>query len=227
MNPHHLLEPSGLTRCLPLFCAAALLFAPVARADFLIGVSSTIAQTGSTGNTVEVDLTNLGTSAVTFGGFSFGISTSSPSIIFTDATTATTMTPYIFATDSAFGPDITTSTGTPLTASDFSLSSSDAVAAGATVGLGKVFFDVSSGASLGPIAVTFAAYPTTSLSDAMGNNLPFTTSPGAIVLVSSPVTGVPEPSTLLLFSSGLALLAARASGYRRWRLDAKRQATEG
>jgi hypothetical protein len=226
MSTHRFLDFSGIRSCLPLICAtAALLHVPAAHADFLIAVSSAVAEAGSTGNTLEVDLTNTGTSAVTFGGFAFGISTSSPSIAFTGATTATTTAPYIFASDSLFGPDIATSIGLSLTAADASALGADSVAAGATVGLGKVSFDVASGASLGPVTVTLAGYPTTSLSDNMGNNLPFTGLNGTIVVVASPSSPVPEPSTLLLFSTGLAFLAVRASGRRRLRLDAKRQAT--
>lgn len=221
MSPHRMVELSGIRRCVPLFCAAvALLFGGAARADFLIAVSSATAAIGSSGNTLEVELTNTGASAVTFGGFAFGISTLSLDITFTAAITATTAT-YIFATDSLFGPDIATNTGLSLTAADASALGSDSVAAGTTVGLGRVSFDVASGATLGPVTVTLAGFPTTSLSDGLGNNLAFTSSNGTI-LVTSPSVGVSEPSTLLLISTGRALLAVRASGCRRLRFDAKR-----
>lgn len=227
MSWHPFLGLSAIRCTLPLFCvAAALLAVPSARADLIIAVSSKVADIGSTGNTLEVDLTNTGISDVTVGAFSFGISTITPNIDFTEATSNTTA-PYLFAGDSGdlllFGlTHIDTSNGQSLQANDFSFSGlGDLVAGGTTVGLGEVSFDVSSAALPGPYTVTLAAFPTTSLADASvpANNLPFTGSNGTITLVS-PLSSVPEPSTLLLFSTGLALLAARAMGRRRGRLDA-------
>jgi hypothetical protein len=208
MNPQRVPDLTCLRRYLLWFCAAvALLYAPAARADFLISISSVNANAGSTGNTLEVDLTNTGTSA-SIAAFSFGISTNTPDINFTAATTST-MAPYIFAGDSLFGPVISTSTGQSLIASDLSASGGDVVGAGATVGLGEVFFDVAPGTSGGAVTVELTPYPTTSLADPAGNNVTFSGSNGTIT-VAPLVSSVPEPSSLLLLSTGLTVLALAA-----------------
>lgn len=206
---YSILDPSRLRRSLLLLCAAALLWVPAARADFVISVSSSSAFAGS-GSTLEVDLTNTGSSAQTFGGFSFGLSTTSPDITFTGATTATAA-PYIFAPDSLFGPNIATTTGLSLVASDLA-AIGDSVGAGATVGLGLVSYNVAPGTSAGSIAVALAAFPTTSLSDTSGGNISFTPEPGGLITVLPSASGVPEPSTLVL-----AMLACPAGVWAAWR----------
>jgi hypothetical protein len=192
-------------RWLTRFAAAMLLLAPgAARADLVFNIESVSASAGSTGNTLDVTVTNTGPSAVTVGGFSFEISTPTSNINFTDATTATTLAPYIFGGNSAFGPSIAISTGQALDASDsfFPFGSGSTLGAGATVGLGHVVFNVASGTPGGPITVSFTGGGFTSLSDPDGNDIPITTLGTGTITVKSGT--VPEPSTSVLL--GFAML---------------------
>src|SRR5262249_37562009 len=85
------------------------------------------------------------------------------------------------------------------------------VAAGATVGLGEVVFDVAGSAS-GVVPVMVAAFPATSLSDPEGNDLTdFTVVDGSITILADGT--VPQPGSLVLLGLG----AAGLLGYRAWR----------
>ena len=178
-----------------------------AKADLVISVQSVSAVAGSSGNGIDVDLTNTGPSAVTISAFSFGISIANPDISFTDANTSTTAA-YIFGANSLFGPDLTGPTsGQSLFTSDafdvplagFSLS------AGSSAGLGHVLFDVAPGAASGLFPVNLSLFPTTSVSDASGNDIPIgMLSSGSITITSSAV--VPEPSTTVPLAFGVAVL---------------------
>jgi hypothetical protein len=225
MKPRPCNRSSHTIHWLTLLGAALVLLTVVGpvQADLIVTVQSVTAAPGSTGNTIEVDLTNTGAGAAgPIGAFSFGLSTTNPGITFTAATTATLGAPYIFDGLGLFGPNITNSTGTSLTASDlFSvIGSGTTLGAGATVGLGEVFFDVAPGTSPGPIAVILADYPTTSLSDdsfPVPNDIPITTLTNGTITVTGTGGGgtptpVPEPSTLALLGTAGAALA----GWR-WR----------
>lgn len=205
--------PPNLRSCqwLAGLVAATVLLAPsAARAALVLDIQSVNAVSGSSGNALDVTLTNTGPSSVTVGGFSFEISTPTPNINFTDATTATTTAPYIFGTHSLFGPSIATSTGQTLDASDtYSVIGSGAtVDAGATVGLGHAIFDVAAGTPSGPITVSFTAGPLTSLSDPMGKLLTIDTLNSGVITVTETTNPVPEPPGLIslgavmLFSLG-------------------------
>jgi hypothetical protein len=164
----------------------------------LIFLAPTIdALPGSTG-TFDILLENTGPSSVAIGGFSFGISTTNPSILFTDATINTVSAPYIFGIDSLFGPDIALTTGTSLTANDnpASVGSYD-VPAGETVGLGNVSYSISSTSPFGAFAITFAGFPTSALVNAAGADIPITT------LSNGSFEVTPEPSSILLALGGL------------------------
>jgi hypothetical protein len=117
---------------------------------------------------------------------------------------------YVFSGHSLFGPTISTSgPGQLIDASDkFDTPGSGAViGAGISVGLGNILFDVAPGDTAGPKTVNFTAFPSTALSDNLGNNITFTSSPGTITIASS---AVPEPSSLLLTLLGFpALVLAR------------------
>lgn len=194
--------------------ASVVLLAPPVRAEFIFSLQPVITATGgSTGNSFDVLLTNTGPATATIGGFSFGITAADAVINFTEANVSTTVDTYIFSGgDSLFGPTISTLTGQTLEASDFSASSGTAFGAGDTFGVGHILFDVASGATPGPIAVTFEEFPITSLSDADGNDVAFTTVGGAIT-ITSPNT-VPEPSTEVFLAGAFAALAI-ARGRRR------------
>jgi hypothetical protein len=238
MNPHLVRVLSRIVHSLPLLGAvsAALLCTGSAQADLILSVQSVTANAGSTGNTLELDLQNTGASAVSVEGYSFGIMTNTSNIDFTGATTATTQS-YIFSADSfanaTLGGNTTGAfTGQTLTAADFSLSNMDSVAAGATVGLGEVFFDVAPGTGAGQIPVTLVTNPPdTVLSDPAGlpvnfdiQFIPGTTTPATITVNSSGPPAVPEPSTLLM-----ALLSCPAGIWMAWRqrIAAARAARNG
>ena len=102
-----------------------------ANADLVIGAQSVSANAGSTGNSFEVYFTNTGSSSVDITAFSFEISTTSSNINLTGATTSTTDA-YIFGADSLFGPEIDTSTGQTLDASDVFATPSGSTSIGRT-----------------------------------------------------------------------------------------------
>jgi len=188
-----------------LAAAAALLVIPgSARASTIFSVPAVIANAGSTGNSFDVVLNYSGASPITVGGFAFEITTTNTDITFTGATTSTVPT-YIFGANSLFGPNINTSTGQTLDASDLDSNPAGASLATGTYGLGHVTFDVANGAAAGPFAITLTELGS-SLSDADGNSLPITLSNGTITINS--VSSVPEPSSLALALSALCVLAA-------------------
>jgi len=205
-----------LPSILPAAIAMILIAAPqLFAAGITISLTQASATTSSTGNSFEVDLTNMSSSSITVGGFSFELSIANPNISLTGVTTSTAAA-YVFSGDSTFGPDLTTfSNGQLIDASDIDsiVLAGTTIDPGATFGLGRVFFDVSSSALPGVTTVNLSPFPETTLSDAAGNDLPIgTLSPGQITILGSTV---PEPSSLLLISLGAAALLGRRSRYFR------------
>jgi len=194
------LLPAGLI-------GTCLLTTGVARADIVVTVQSVTASPGDNGDPLEVDLLNTGPSAVDIAGFTFGISTANPEINFTGATTATGA-PYIFAGDSLFGPEIATSIGQTLIASDLFavVNSGVMVGSGNTVALGLVLFDVSTSAVSGTVPVPFVPIAT-SLSDPAGTAIPIARSSSGEITISGTV--IPEPSLLLPIIGVLLLMGTR------------------
>lgn len=189
------MKTSSRVRVVLLAAAIMLLMLSIpARADLVVSVGSVTVAPGSTSNSLDVDLTNTGSTGVSLDGFSFGVSVTNLDINFTGADISTTA-PYIFAGDSLFGPTISTTVGSSLIASDVDVSGGITVAAGSTVGLGRMLFDVSPTASTGIFQVTLAGYPTTSLSDPSGNNVPITTLTNGQIQIAS--STVPESSGAL------------------------------
>ena len=200
---------SKLGRHVLLVLALALPASSPVQASLIISAGSTAANAGSTGNAFDITLVNTGPDSITLGAFSVGISVANSNVSFTSATTAT-LPPYVFAGDSLYGPTISTSApGQILDASDLCVACINAIASGATVGLAHVFFDVLAGAPAGPLAVSFAAFPTTSLSDSSGNDLAVTTVQDGTITINGPGVPVPEPSTLALLALSVPLLARK------------------
>jgi hypothetical protein len=180
-----------------------LISAPV-EASLIITVGNVFSSSPSLGNTLEVDLTNTGPAAVSLAGFSFEIDVTDSHITFTSATIAT-VAAYVFAGNSLFGPIISTSPpGQILDVSDlWSGAGGATIAAGDTVGLGHVFFNVSAGDLSGLVTVALSPFPATSLSDPAGGNISVDT----LTSGSITVTPLPEPSALVLVLLGLFALA--------------------
>lgn len=191
---------------------ACLLYSVPARANLLeISIESPInVNAGTSGDGFDVLLTNLSGPPVSIAGFAFEISVASTDVLMSEANTGTLMAPYIFSGHSLFGPNITeTNTGQDLKASDVYsvIGSNVTLGVGATLGLGHILFDVSATAPSQTVPVTFTAFPATSLSDDLSNNVPI----DKFINGEINITGtVPEPSyLLLLLTTGAFMLAGR------------------
>ena len=188
------------------FAAFIVLSAAIpARAGMIVTAQSVSSSDGA----LDVFLTNTGPSAVNIAAFSFEVNVSSSQVTFTDATFNTTANPYIFAGNSLFGPEILTSIsngGQTLDAADATFNALDvSVGSGENVGLGHVLF-TTSGTLTSDATVSFTGFPSTALADAAGTNVPIDTITNGTI---SPVaTVVPEPSTLILATIGLATWGA-------------------
>ena len=199
---------AGRRRRLVFFFAAlfVLTSATWARADLIVAAQTVTANAGSSNNTLEMALQNTGVASVNIAGFSFGVSTMGTDITFTLADVNTVVLPYIFAGHSLFGPNISTSTGHSLTASDLDSNPSGTdVGPASTVALGRLLFDVAPGAAAGPHTVTITPFPTTSLTDSNGINVPITTLVDGTIIVTAGPQLVPEPASLT--SAAVALAA--------------------
>ncbi|HEV3078921.1 MAG TPA: hypothetical protein VGY66_04055 [Gemmataceae bacterium] len=200
---------AGRRRRLSYFLATlfVLTSATWTRADLIVAAQTVAANAGSSNNTLEIALQNTGVAPVNIAGFSFGVSTMGTDITFTLADVNTVVLPYIFAGHSLFGPNISTSPpGHSLTASDVDSNPSGTdVGPASTVGLGRLLFDVAPGAAAGPHTVAITPFPTTSLTDSNGINVPITTLVDGTIIVTAGPQLVPEPASLT--SAGVALAA--------------------
>ena len=186
-----------------------------AHAGLIFGITTNVANPGSSSNSLDVTLTNTGTSSADdalISGFSFEITATSTDVTFGGVSTSTNSVPYIFAGNSLYGPDINLgigSGGQSISAGDnYALANSDIrLAYGQTIGLGFVSFELSSTTSLKPIGITFTAYPTTGVNDSTGFQYEFNLPANTRIDVTSVV---PEPSTLITLGIGmLGLLVAK------------------
>lgn len=193
-------------RHLPLFLAVAGLFslATAVNAEIIIGVQSVTYAAGSTGDTLDVTLTNTGPVDVIVGGFSFGLEVGTSDLSFTGVSTGTTTATYIFGADSLFGPDISVQPpnlpGQTLEAEDIDALLGSTVGSGVTVGLGAITFNLSAATPSGPIQLSLIPIDN-SLSDPNGDLIAFSTSNGTVT-VTGGETPTPEPA-----ASGVVVIA--------------------
>ena len=167
------------------------------------------AASGTTGNSFEVDVTNTGPVADVIDSFAFEVATASVDITFTGSTDGT-VNPYIFAGNSSFGPELNLlSAGQSMDGSDVANTGNGyGLAGSSTIAIGEVFYNVTAGASAGPVTISFSPPTATSFSDINGS--PFTIqslNSGTIALTPG---AVPEPSCLSLLVLALAAVALGA-----------------
>ncbi len=191
---------------------ALLCFVPARAAALILSIQSPVfANAGSSGNSFDVLLTNTSASLVSIGAFAFELSTASSDVIFTDATTGTLSAPYVFSGNSLFGPDIATAAGgQDLSASDaYAIAGAGAtLSAGATVAIGHILFDVLASAPSETVLTSFTAFPATSLSDELGNDISIDSLAGGEIVIGG-ATPVTEPSPLALMLIAVPLMWAR------------------
>lgn len=195
----------GLFRLGTWACALAMLLGGMQlHASLILSAGSVNVLAGSTGNTIDISLTNTGPASLVIGGFSLQVSVSGTAVTFNSVSDATA-SPYIFAGHSAFGPDIATNvSGQMASASDlFDVPlSGTTVDAGTTFGLADIIFSVAPQTPPGTYPVTIGVFPSSSISDPGGNNI----SINSLTTGQITITGVPEPGPF--FETGMTLLLA-------------------
>jgi hypothetical protein len=195
----------------PLVALAALaLSARPAAADLIVSLQTVTDGAGTMNDLMEATLANTGPSPVNIGAFNFGFSVSNTHITFTQVDIFTTPSAYIFAGHSFLGPIISfNGTGQSMEAGDvYDVPNSGiTLAAGNTVGLGRIFFNIDATApsSVNPVVLNSSQ---TNLSDSAGGNVPVTTLNNGSITIIGAASPVPEPATVLLagISLGTSLL---------------------
>ncbi len=185
--------------------ALTLLLNTGARAGLVIKLqpASTTVAAGSSNNVFEVNLVNDSSDSLTLSAFNVTLSTpSGAGITFTGGDSLTGQ-PYVFAGNSVGFLFVNPSGPNTADVSDLADDTMQLILGNSTLGLGRIFFSVDAGAAPGPHAVSIE--PATSLTGGGPNfdPLPFT-SEGAEITV----TAVPEPSTLALSATAIALAGA-------------------
>jgi hypothetical protein len=206
-------------RTTKLLLAAALLSAAglaPARAAIILSLTSVNANINSTGNAFELTLTNSGPSAVSIGGFNFGVSVSNTHLTLQDAKVTTAAAPYIFLGGDSFVIDFLLSdsvmqstTGQSIFGNDFRLTpfAGTSVGSGATVGLARILFDVDGTALAGPVNATISLLAAeTSLADENGANIAINAYNNSIITLQDSGQVIPEPSAYLTLGAGLLTL---------------------
>ncbi len=217
-----------------LVAAALLASGTSARAGLVISVLDTVATPGSSGDTVQVTLTNDSAGSVTISAFSYGLQVNGTDITFTDASaTNSAAFPYIFGTNTT-GPDGLGTPGSPpstiIVADSFyppTMAGPNyaTLVAGQTVGLGTVFFDVSPTAQTSAVTVSVIQDPdVTNFANGGGDgHVPIDGYvPGAIAITPSTVA-TPEPSGLVMIATGLVACAGYTNRRIKWKKDSSGQ----
>lgn len=209
------------------FCLAALavlalgLTAAPARAAFVVRAQTIDVAQGGTGY-LDVTLTNNGAAAISLSDFSLRILLNGPGVSFTGVD-ANTADPYVFGMSGR---------GLPLSNDSFPNTGFVAadgyafppgyvdVAAGQTVGLARVAFQVNTGAPTGLRGVTFGSDPSTAFTDQFGatySGEALSFDDGGVNVTPAAPNVVPVPGSLLLAlaGAGTCLLGRVAAGVRR------------
>jgi hypothetical protein len=218
MNPLNLMTRPGRLGLIAVIVVGIATLSLASRSDagFVISVADVTATAGSSGS-FDVLISNTNS----LGGASYSVGsdvlelalTGISGVTFTGVTIDTT-TPYIYLTSGTTlggGPlSFDNFPNTGFTASDSEFSPLDdfqqTIAPGMSFGLAHVSYNVAAGTAPGVgllDIVVNADGSATSLSDASGNNVPFTTLDGSFTVTPSVV---PEPSTILLTATGFALV---------------------
>ena len=170
--------------------------------------------------TLELDLLNPSTNTQSFNvaGFQFEIQVPGASgVLFSDATTSTIASSYIFAgnsiADSLFGGSLIVSPPPPPATSDLlgfdtvaTPGTSTMLSPGDSFGLGLISFTVDAGAGSGIVPVSIIPFNIdtepngTLISDNQGGAISFATSDGTITIQGA---SVPEPSAFMLTLVGM------------------------
>jgi len=200
---------SVLPSLVPALLGLMLAVAPCQAGLVVSTTPVTVSQGGS--GYFDVLLTNDSSPDRTLAAFSLDLQLGA-GVLATAVDSMTAAAPYVFGTDGT--GDLTFD---PLPASAVSISDLDlsldgfvTIAAGQTVGLARVAYQVAANAPTGPLTVSFANGPVTLLLSGSGPAYPdnlVTITPGDFD-VTQGSTAVPEPSTSLLLLSGLGLMAA-------------------
>jgi hypothetical protein len=176
-------------------------------------------QQTSAGGSFEVDLTNQKSASQTYGVAGFSIELSVPNsdgVQFSSVSTSTTSFPYIFegtgtaSVDPNFIFSSSTFPTTDFAAGDVEWSQpSIMVVPGATFGLALVTYSITPGTPGGTVPISFES--TTSVTDAGGNPIAFTSQNGSI----RTMLAVPEPSSLVMGFISAALVGSAVALKRR------------
>jgi len=182
--------------------AIGLMASLQAHANIIVTVGDATLVAGSSG-ALDVTLTNTGpTTSLAVDAFFFRVSTSDTFVTFTSVNTSTAP-PYIFQSNSLFGPTISTippPDGQLVDASDIALLGvGTTLPAGSTVGLGHVLFNVASNATPGVASLVLNAAGT-SLADIAGNDIPISALVNGQITISN---AVPEPPNFALLALSL------------------------
>ena len=198
-------------------CAVGVLCGSAhASVTYSIDPSIIPAQPGDVGDSFDVFLTNSGPGTLSVAAFTFEVSVTEPTITLTGASVSTGANPYIFAGDSfdeinGFTLDYVNTAGPSPQRLDASDLSNDLagmqIAPGASIDLGKVFFDVANPAQAGNFAVSFTGVVS---NVANANNLSTPEGDGIAVdsFSSGTIQVVPLPRAAVLFGSGVGALFA-------------------